>query len=193
MTYLLPLLQSSLCIPIFKIIFVFLLAAYSWMPLFIKYGHLSFLIQMFRPFTFNAIIDISSIQFSSVAQPCLTLGDPMDCSTPGFSLHHQLLEGAQTHVHWVGDAIQPFHSRSSPSPPAFNLSQDQGLFLWVSSLHQVAKVLELQLQHQSFQWIFRFDFLQDWLIWSPCSPRDSQESSPIPQLKSINSSLLSFL
>ena len=80
-----------------------------------------------------------------------------------------------------------------PSPPSFSLSQHQGLFQWVSSLHQMAKVLELQLQHQSFQWIFRTDFLQDWLVWSPCSPRDSQESSPTPQFKSTNSSVLSFL
>ena len=78
-------------------------------------------------------------------------------------------------------------------PAAFNLSQHQGLFKWVSSLHQVAKVLEFQLQHQSFQWIFRTDFLKDGLVGSPCSPRDSQESSPTPQFKSINSSSLSFL
>ena len=82
---------------------------------------------------------------------------------------------------------------SSPSPPAFNLSQHQGLFHWVSSSHQVAKVLEFQLQHQSFQWIFRIDSLQDWLVWSPCSPRDSQESSPTPQFKSIISLALSLL
>ena len=76
-------------------------------------------------------------------------------STPGFPVHHQLPELAQTHVHWVSDAIQPSHPLLSPSPPAFNLSHHQGLFQWVSSLHQVAKVLELQLQHQSFQWISR--------------------------------------
>ena len=98
-------------------------------------------------------------QFSSVAQLCPTLCDPMDCSMPGFVVYHQIQELAQTHVHWVGDAIQPFHPLSSPSPPAFNLSQHQGLFQWVSSLHQVAKVLELQFQHQSFQWIFRTDLL----------------------------------
>ena len=95
----------------------------------------------------------------SVAQLCLTLCDLMDCSRPGFPVFHQLPELAQTHVHWVGDAIQPSHRLSSPTPPAFNLSQHQGLFKWVSSLYQVAKVLELQLQHQSFQWIFRTDFL----------------------------------
>ena len=98
-------------------------------------------------------------QFSSVAQLCPTLCDPMDCSMPGFLVYHQIQELAQIYVHWVGDAIQPFHLLSSPSPPAFNLSQHQGLFQWVSSLHQVAKVLELQFQHQSFQWIFRTDFL----------------------------------
>ena len=132
-------------------------------------------------------------QFSSVTQSCLTLCDPMDCITPGFLLHHQLPELDQTHVYWVGDAIQPSHPLSSPSLPAFNLSQHQGLFHWVSSSHQVAKVLELQLQHQSFQWRIRVDFLEDWLVGSPCSLRDSQESSPTPQFKSINSSVLSFL
>ena len=73
-----------------------------------------------------------------------------------------------THVHQVSGTIQPSHPLSSPSPPAFNLSQHQGLFQWVSSSHQVAKGLEFQLQHQSFQCIFRTDFLQDWLVWSPC-------------------------
>ena len=95
--------------------------------------------------------------FSSVAQPCLTLCDRMDCSTPGLPVHHQLLELTQTHVHRVSDVIQPSHSLSSPSPPTFNLSQHQGLYKCVSSLHQVAKVLEFQLQ--SFQWIFKTDFL----------------------------------
>ena len=106
-------------------------------------------------------------QFSSVAQSCPTLCDPMDCSTPGLPVHHQLSEFTQTHVHWVSDAIQPSHPLSSPSPPAFNLSQNQSLFKWVSSSHQVAKVLEFQLQHQSFQWIFRTDFLyhQVWKAW----------------------------
>ena len=115
----------------------------------------------------------------------------MDCSMPGFPVHRQFLELAQTPVHWVGDAIQPSHPLSSLSPPALNLSQHQGLFQWVSSLHQVAKVLEFQ--HQSFQWIFRTDFLYDWLVWSSCSPRYCQESSLAPQFKSINSSVLSFL
>ena len=99
-----------------------------------------------------------SVQSSSVIQSCSTLCDPMDCSTPGLPVHHPLPESTQTHVHWVGDAIQPSHPLLSPSPPAFNLSQHQGLFQWVSSSHQVAKALEFQLQHQSFQWIFRTDF-----------------------------------
>ena len=102
---------------------------------------------------------LSSVQFSLVAQPCPNLHDPMDCSMPGFPVHHQLPELAQTHVHWVSGAIQPSHPLLSHSPPALNLSQHQGLFQWVSSLHQVAKILELQLEHQSFQWIFRVDFL----------------------------------
>ena len=139
---------------------------------------------------------IFSVQFSSVAQSCLTLCDPMDCSTPGFPVHHQLPQFIQTHVHWLSDAIQPSHPLSSPSPPALSPSQHQGLFKWVSSSHQVTKELEFQLQHQSFQWIFRTDFPQlemISLVGSPCNSRDSQESSPIPQFKSINSSMLSFL
>ena len=115
----------------------------------------------------------------SVAQLCLTLCSPMDCSTPGFTVRQQLLELVKIHVHWVSDAIQP--SLWSHSPPAFNRSQHQGLFRWVSSSHQVAKMLELQ--HQSFQWILRTDLLQNGLVGSPCSPRDSQESSPTPQFK----------
>ena len=104
------------------------------------------------------------VQFSSVAQSCLTLCNPKNRSMPGLPVHHQLLELTQTHVHWVSDAIQPSHPLFSPSSPAFNLLQHQGLFQWVSSLHQVAKVLELQLQHQCFQWTpgliyFRMDWL----------------------------------
>ena len=92
-----------------------------------------------------------SFQFSSVAQSCPTLCDPMDCSMPGFPVQQQLPEHIQTHVHRVSDAIQQSHPLSSPSPPALNLSQQQGLFQGVNSSHQVAKVLEFQLQHQSFQ------------------------------------------
>ena len=110
---------------------------------------------------------------------------PHGLQQPGFPVYHQLPELAQTHVHWVGDAIQPSHPLSSHSLPDFNLSQHQGLFHWASSSYQVAKILEFQLQHQSFQWIFRTDFLSNWPVWSPCSPRNSQESSPTPQFKTI--------
>ena len=97
----------------------------------------------------------ASVQFSSVAQLCPTLCDPMNCSTPDLPVHHQLTESTQTHVHRVGDAIQPSHPLSSPSPPAPNPSEHQCLFQWVNFSHEVAKLLELQLQHQSFQWIFK--------------------------------------
>ena len=133
-----------------------------------------------------------SVQFSSVAQSCPTLCDPMNHSTPGLPGHHQLLVFTQTQVHRVGDAIQPSHPLSSPSPPAPNPSQHQTLFEWVNSLHEVAKVLEFQLQHHSFQRNPRTDLLQNGLVGSPFSPRDSQESSPTPQFKSINSLALSF-
>ena len=100
-----------------------------------------------------------SLHFSSVTQSCLTLCDPMDCSTPGLPVHRQLPEFTQTHVHWVGDAIQPSHPLSSPFPPTFNFSQYHGIFQWVSASHQVATALAFQLQHQSFQLTFRIDFL----------------------------------
>ena len=102
-----------------------------------------------------------------------------------------LSEFTQIHAHWVGDAIYAPHPLLPPSTFAFDLSQHQGLFQLVGSLHQVAKVLELQ--HQSFKWIFRVDFLWDWLVWYPCSPQDFQESSSAPQFESINSLALSFL
>ena len=109
-------------------------------------------------------MEVKGSQFSSVAQLCLTLCNPISCSMLGIPVHHHLLEFTQTHVRWVGDAIQPSHPLLSPSPPAFNLSQHQGLFKWVSSLHQVVKVLEFQLQHQSSQWTLRTDLLSDGLI-----------------------------
>ena len=133
-----------------------------------------------------------SVQFSSVAQLCPTLCNPMSCSTPGLPVYHHLPEFTQTHVHWARDAIQPSHPLSSPSPPAPSPFQHQGLFQWVNSLHEVAKVLEFQLQHHSLQRNPRADLLQNGLVGSPCSPRDSQESSPSP-FKSVNSSVLSFL
>ena len=131
---------------------------------------------------------LSSVQFSSVAQSCLILCNPMGCSTSSFPVHHQLPELAQTQVHWVGDAIQPSHP-VIPFSYCFQSFPASGSF----PMSQLAKVLELQPQHQSFQWILRTDFLQDWLVWSPCSPGDSQESSLAPQFKSINSVVLSFL
>ena len=127
-----------------------------------------------------------------VAKSCPTLSYPMDCSLPGFPVLHYLPEFVQTHVHWVSDAFQPAHPLSPP-PLALNLSQHQGLFQWVSSSHQVVKVLVFHLHHQSFQWTPRTDLLQNGLVGSPCNPRDSQESSPALQFEGINSSVLSLL
>ena len=120
---------------------------------------------------------------SEVAQSCLTLRNPMNCSPPGSSIHG--ISQARV-LEWVAIAFSTF-------PMSQFFSNESVLFQWISSSHQVAKVLTLQLQLQSFQWIFRTDFLYDWLVWPPCSPRDSQESSPTPQFKSINSSALSLL
>ena len=133
------------------------------------------------------------VQFSSVAQSCPTLCDPMNCSMPVLPVHHQLPEFTQTHAHRVSDAIQTSHPRSSPSSPAPNPSQHQSLFQRVNSSHEVAKVLEFQLQHHSSQRNPRVDLLQNGLVGSPYSTRDSQESSPTPQFKSINSLALSLL
>ena len=134
---------------------------------------------------------ISSVQFSrSVVSNSLRRNELQHAGLP---VHHQLPEFTQTHAHQVSDAIHPSHPLLSPSPPAPNPSQHQGLFQWVNSSHEVARVLEFQLQHQSFQWTPRTYLLQDGLVGSPSSPRDSQESSPTPQFKSINFSALSFL
>ena len=100
---------------------------------------------------------------SEVAQSCPTLRDPKDCSMPGFPVHHQLPEFTQTHVHWVGDAIQPSQPLPLASPPTFNLSQYQGFFKWVSSSHQVAKVLEFQFQHPSNEYSGLISFIIYWL------------------------------
>ena len=132
-----------------------------------------------------------SVQFS--CSVCPTLCNPMNHSTPGLPVHHQLPEFTQTHIHWVGDDIQPSHPLSSPSPSAPNPSQHQGLFQWVNSSHEVAKVLEFQLWHHSFQRNPRADVLQNRLVGSPWSPRDSQESYLTPQFKRINSLALSLL
>ena len=131
------------------------------------------------------------LSFSCLVVP--TLGDPIDCSTPGFPVLHHLLEFVQTHFCWVSDAIEPSHPLLSPCCPAFRLSQCHGFYQWVGFSHQVAKVSEPQLQHQSFQWIFRINFLFNWLVWSSCSSRDSQESPPAPQFERIISLVLSLL
>ena len=144
-----------------------------------------YFLRTFLNFQFSLVQSLSHVQLFKTPWTA--------CRMPGFSVHHQLLKLAQTHLHWVSDAIQPSHPLSSPSPPAFNLSQHKGLIQCVHSLHQVDKVLEFQLQHQSLQWIFRTDFLLDWLVGFPCSPRDSQESFPTLQFKSISSSALSLL
>ena len=127
------------------------------------------------------------VQFSSVAQSCPILCDPMNRNTPGLPVHHQLPESTRTEVHWVSDAIRPSYPLSSPSP-SLNLSQHQGLFKWVSSSHQVTKVLEFSFN------ISPSNEHPGWyplgLVASPWSPRDSQESSPTLQFKSINSSVL---
>ena len=109
------------------------------------------------------------------------------------SLSFTISRIAQTHVHCVDDAIQSSRPLSPPSPPALSLFQHRDLFQWVSSSHQVTKILELQLQHQSFQWIFRVDFLYDWLVGSPCCLKDSEESFAASQFKSINSWARSLL
>ena len=143
------------------------------------------------PQTCNLPTSLSSLQFS-----CSVVSDFLwhhGLQQPRSPVHHQLWECTQTHVHQVGDAIKPSHLLLAPSPPAFNLSQHQGLFHSVSLSKQVGKVLEFHLQHQSFQWTFRTDFLYVSLVWTPYSPRGSQESSSTPQFKSINSLVLSFL
>ena len=142
----------------------------------------------------SGIIFFFFTQFSSVQSLShVRLCDPMKRSTPGLPVHHQLPEFTQTHIHQVRDAIQSSHPLSSRSPPAPNPFQRQSLFQWVNSSHEVAKVLEFQLYHHSIQRNPRADLLQNGLVGSPCSPRDSQESSPTPQFKSINSSALSLL
>ena len=125
-------------------------------------------------FWFSTMLGQESIVVQSLSH--VWLWDPIGYSLLGFPVLHYVPESTQTHVHWVSVATQPSHPLSSPSLD-LKLSQHQSLFQWVGSSHQVAKVLELQLQHQSFQWIFRVDFLQDWLVWSPCGPRDPHVSS----------------
>ena len=123
--------------------------------------HVLFLVSLSLWISFiTSYLPAKCISNGSFAQSCPTLSDPMNHSTPGLSAYHQLPESTQTtRIHWVGDVIQPSHPLLSPSPPALNPSQHQGLFKWVSSSHQVPKVLEFQLQHQYFQRTPRTDLL----------------------------------
>ena len=141
------------------------------------------------PFGFTFKLGLESVSWD--AQSCPTLCDRMDCSMPGFSVHHQLLELAQTHVHRVSDATQPSHPLSSSSPPALKLFQHQGLFQWVCSssgqsigASASASVFPMNIQNQ---------FPLGWTGWTSLLYKGSQESSPTPQFKSISSSVLSFL
>ena len=187
--YFFTMLHNSSCITVFLLwIASILLLELSSDILRIKTFSDSLRIKL-SPGTFIYWYQFSSVQLLSHVQLC----NPMNRSTPGLTVHHQHPEFTQTHTHRVSDAIQLSHPLSSPSPPVPNPSQHQGLFQWVSSLHEVAKVLEFLLQHQSFQWTPRTDLLQDGLAGSPWSPRDSQESSPTRQFKSINFSVLCFL
>ena len=141
----------------------------------------------------NATTATSYLLFCSVAKWCPTLCYPVDCGTPGFPVLHYLPEFAQTHVHWVSDAIQPPHLLLSSSLLALKLSQHQDLFQWVSSLHQVTKVLELHFSISPSNEYSGLISFRKWLVWSPCCPRDSQESSPAPQFENISSLALSLL
>ena len=122
----------------------------------------------------------------SVTQLCLTLCDPMVCSTPDLPVPHNLPKFAQVHVHCIGDAIHPSLPLTRSSSAALSLSQHEGLFQWVRCLHQVTNILELQLRYEAFQWVFRIDFPKIQVL-SPYCPRDSQESSPAPQFEGIDS------
>ena len=129
---------------------------------------------------------IADCHCCSVAKSCPTHLASMDYSTPRlvcFPAHHHLPEFAQTHVHWVSDAIQPTHPLSAPSPLALNLSQNQGLSNELGHHIRWPKYWSFKLQHHSFQWILTIDFFQDWLVWFPCYPRDFQESSPASILR----------
>ena len=143
---------------------LFLLLYFSLCESFVSFHWLSYAFYHFlgKSYIFSHVsipVGWRNIQFSSVTESCSTLCDPMNHSTPGLPVHHQLPEFTQTHVHRVGDAIQPSHPLSSPSPPAPNPSQHQGLFQWVDSSHQMTKVLEFKLQHHSSQWTPRTDLL----------------------------------
>ena len=134
----------------------------DFLSFFFLFSHISLVGSMINWSIFLIYIAVFPVfipQFSSVAQSCPTLCDPMNHSTPGLAVHHHLPEFTQTHVHQFGDAIQPSHPLSYPSPPSPSPSQHQGLFQWVNSSHEVAKVLEFQLPHQVFQRNPRADLL----------------------------------
>jgi len=133
------------------------------------------------------------VQFNSLTQSCQTICNPMDCSMPGFPVHHQLPEFIQTHVHWDSDAIQSSHPLSSPSPSAFNLSQHQGLFRWVRTLHQMDKVLDLQFQHQLLPVIIQDWFPLGWTGWISLQPKRLSRVFSNTTVQSINSLALSYL
>ena len=137
--------------------------------------------------------DQSVSSVSSVAQSCLTLCDPMDCSMPGLPVHHQFREFTQTHVHWVDDAIQPSHPLSCPSSSCPQSLPAQGSFPMSQFFASGGQRIGVSASASVLRWMFRTDFLQDGLVGSPCSPRDSQEFSPAPQFKSTSSSALNFL
>ena len=139
---------------------------------------------------FFPLLHIKYYYCCSVAQSRTTLRNPVDCSMPGFPVLYYLLEFAQIHIHWVGDSIQQYHPLSTTSPTAVNLSLCQGIFQWIGSLHQMAEILELQLQHQSFQWIFGLiSFRIDWFA---CAVLGTLQSFVHHQLKHISSSVLSL-
>ena len=133
------------------------LKAFIWLESWWTYVHSTVWLSTVRINNMATCPEAKDQSFSSITHSCLALCSPIDYSMSGLPVHHQLPELVKTHVLWVGDAIQPSHPLSSPSPPALNLSQHQGVFQWVGSWHQVAKALELQ--HKSFQWIFSTDFL----------------------------------
>ena len=136
-----------------------------------------------------------SFQFSSVAQLCPTLCEPMNHSTPDLPVHHQLPEFTQTRVHWVGDAIQTSHPLSSPSPPAFSLSQHQSLFTWVSSSHQVAKSTGISASASVLPMNIQEWFPLGWTGWISLQSKELSRvfSNTINWSKSIKTSVLSFL
>ena len=135
-------------------------------------------------------LETGSLSVSSVTQLCPTLCDPMDCSTPGFPVHHQLPEPTQTHVHCIGDAIHLSQPLSSPSPATFSLSQHQGLFQRVSSSHQGGQSIGVSASASVLPMNIQDWFPIGWTGWIFLQSKDSQESFPIPQFKSIKSSVL---